>query len=320
LGFICTLEGYLFLIQVEEYMSSRLKGYLYVMITMSAWGSTYVVSKFILGSVPPFTLLLLRYVVAAVVLYIIMMKKDLSKVHRQDYKYIFFVGFVGYFLGVGAQFVGTQLSNASMASLINSTNPIFIILFAIPILKEKVTINKIISIIAAVLGAYIIIGGVQGSSMLIGIIACIIAVSTWSLMSVVSKRATEKYNALTVTTYSIIVAIFFTLPISIYELATIPGIKLLEPSVILSTLYLGLICTALAFVLWSKSLSMMEAGICSLFYPVQPMVSVLLGWLFLKEKMNSSFFVGAILIIAGVMFSILGGKKGQISEDLVLDE
>lgn len=297
-------------------MNQKLLGYLYVIITMSAWGSTYVVSKFILGSVPPFTLLLLRYIVAAVVLYIIMMKKGLSKIERQDYKYIFIIGFVGYFIGVGAQFVGTQLSNASMASLINSTNPIFIILFAVPILKEKITINKIISIIAAMIGVYIIIGGVQGGSMLIGILACILAVSMWSLMSVVSKRATEKYNALTVTTYSIIVAICFTLPISIYELFTIPNIKLLEPAVILSALYLGVICTALAFVLWSKSLSMMEAGICSLFYPVQPMVSVLLGWIFLKEKMNMSFFVGATLIIAGVMFSILGGNKEGISQEM----
>jgi len=290
-------------------MNDKLLGYLYVLITMSAWGSVYVVSKFILGSVPTFTLLLLRYIVAAIVLYIILMKKRLSKVESQDYKYIFIIGFIGYFIGVGAQFVGTQLSNASMASLINSTNPIFIILFAVPILKEKITINKMISIITALIGAYIIIGGVQGSSMIIGIIACIIATSMWSLMSVVSKRATEKYDALTVTTYSIIVAICFTLPISAYELFTIPGIKLLEPAVILSVLYLGVICTALAFVLWSKSLSMMEAGICSLFYPVQPMVSILLGWIFLKEKMNLSFFGGAILIIAGVMFSIIGGNK-----------
>ena len=300
-------------------MNNKLLGYLYVIITMSAWGSTYVVSKFILGSVPPFTLLLLRYIVAAVVLLIIMVKKGSSKIERQDYKYILFIGFVGYFLGVGAQFVGTQLSNASMASLINSTNPIFIILFAVPILKEKVTINKVISIIAAFIGTYIIIGGVQGSSMLIGIFACIIATSAWSLMSVVSKRATEKYNALTVTTYSIIVAIFFTLPISAYELFTIPDVRLLEPSVILSALYLGLICTALAFVLWNKSLSMMEAGTCSLFYPLQPMVSVLLGWIFLKEKMNISFFTGAILIIAGVMFSILSGDKKETTKDISVD-
>ena len=300
-------------------MNQKLLGYLYVIITMSAWGSTYVVSKFILGSVPPFTLLLLRYIVAAIVLYIIMIKKGLSKVEPQDYKYIFFIGFVGYFIGVGAQFIGTQLSNASMASLINSTNPIFIVLFAVPILKEKITTTKMISIIAALIGAYIIIGGVQGSSILIGIVACIIAVSMWSLMSVVSKRATEKYNALTVTTYSIIVAICFTLPVSMYELFTIPDIKLLEPAVILSVLYLGVVCTAIAFVLWSKSLSMMEAGICSLFYPVQPMVSVLLGWIFLKEKMNLSFFIGAVLIIAGVMFSIIGGNKKQEPNEMPVE-
>lgn len=53
----------------------------------------------------------------------------------------------------------------------------------------------------------------------------------------------------------------------------------------------------------------MEAGICSLFYPVQPMVSVLLGALFLGEKMNASFFVGAVLIIGGVLVSVVAEQK-----------
>lgn len=301
-------------------MKNKLLGYLYVLIATSAWGSNYVVSKFVLGRIPPFTLLFLRYVVAAVILLMVLMKDRRVKIERKDYKYIFFIGFVGYFLGVGSQLLGTQLSNASLASLINAMNPIFIILFAMPILKEKITVNKVISIIAAVFGTYIIIGGVNNGGMVIGIIICIFATLTWAFMSVVSKRVTQKYNALTVTTYSIIISICFTLPASLVELVRTPNVRLFEPTIIWSVLYMGSICTALAYVLWNKSLSMMEAGICSLFYPVQPMVSVLLGWMLLGEQMNASFFAGAILIIGGVIFSILANQEEQSSKERICNQ
>ncbi|NLK36177.1 MAG: DMT family transporter, partial [Gracilibacteraceae bacterium] len=77
--------------------------------------------------------------------------------------------------------------------------------------------------------------------------------------------------------------------------------------------YMGLVCTGLAHVLWNKSLSMLEAGTCSLFYPIQPMVAVLLGWLFLGESINLSFVFGAVLIIGGVVFSLLDINKVLIS-------
>lgn len=231
-------------------MTNKKMAYLYLIITFCAWGSLYVVGKFALGKVPVVTVLFLRYLIAGVALFLVNGKSKIKKIERQDFKYIFLVGFVGYFLSVGAQLIGIKLSNASIASLVNAMNPVTIMFFAAIILKEK----------------------------------------------------------LTITIFGMFIAAACTFPVSICELIVTPNVQF-NGSVIISLLYMGIVCTALAYVFWNKSLSMIEAGTCSLFYPVQPMVSAMLGMLFLGEKINANFIFGAILIIGGVLFSIIGKKE-----------
>ena len=296
-------------------MPNKKMAYLYLTITLCAWGSLYVVSKFVLDKVPTFTVLFIRYFIAGSVLFFVLKRRNVRKIEKQDYKYVFFVGFVGYFLSIVAQFLGTKFSNASLASLINSTNPIFIILFAVLILKEKLTFHKIICVIAAMTGTYIIIGGGSGSGHALGISLSVVSVILWSLMTVIVRKITQKYDPIQITTYAIIIATICSFPASTYELIVIPNIDIFNPTVILSLLYIGLICTALSHVLWNKSLSMIEAGNCSLFYPLQPMVSVLLGWLLLGENITIRFALGAILIIGGILFSVVGKQNKEISNE-----
>jgi drug/metabolite transporter (DMT)-like permease len=289
-------------------MNDKKMGYLYLALTFCVWGSLYVVSKFVLDKIPPFTVSFLRYLISGIVLFFIMKKMNLKKIEREDYKYIFVIGFLGYFLSMGAQFVGTKLSNASLASLVNSMNPIVIMLLAAIILKEKLTLKKVICIIITIIGVYIIIGGVNGDGQTLGILVSVFSVITWSFVSVIVRKITQKYDALQITAYGIFVAIVCTLPVSIYEITTTSTVHF-DYKVILSLIYMGIVCTALAHVLWNKSLSVIEASTCSLFYPVQPMVSVLLGWIFLGESIDINFIFGAILIVGGVLFSILGKRK-----------
>lgn len=84
----------------------------------------------------------------------------------------------------------------------------------------------------------------------------------------------------------------------------------------ISLIYIGVVCTALAHFTWNKSLSMIEAGSCSLFYPIQPMMSVFLGWLFLEEKININFVIGAALIIAGVLISVIHSKEVEVDTEI----
>lgn len=297
-------------------MSNKKYAYIYLIITLCAWGSLYVVSKFILTKVPTFTVLFFRYLISVIILFAILNKRKVSKIEKKDFPYIFLIGFIGYFISIAAQFIGTKLSNASTASLINSTNPIFIILFAVLILKEKLTLKKIICVILALFGTFIIIHTGNTNGGFLGILFSICSVISWSFMSVIVKKITQKYDSIQVTSYALFVALIFSAPCSIYEFFTVSNIDLLDLNVVLSLLYIGLICTALSHVLWNKSLSMLEASSCSLFYPIQPMISALLGFLFLNENIDLNFIFGSILIIAGILFSI---EKEKTIADNVLE-
>lgn len=84
-------------------MPNKKMAYLYLTITLCAWGSLYVVSKFVLGKVPIFTVLFLRYLISGITLLFVLKRKKVSKIEKQDYKYIFIIGFIGYFISIGAQ-------------------------------------------------------------------------------------------------------------------------------------------------------------------------------------------------------------------------
>lgn len=292
--------------------ADRRQAYLYLALTTSIWGSLYTVTRIALETVPPIALLFFRYAIASVAL--LALTRAMNKrmqVRREDWKYFLFIGAVGYFASVGAQIVGTKYAGASVASLINATNPIFITFFAVLILKEKLTRSKTVAMIATIAGAYVILGSAQTVGTVWGIAFSMTSVILWSLTSVSVRRITRSYNPIVLTTYAILIAVICALPFTCLELYVTPHGEIFSVQNILCFLYLGVICTALPNILWNKSLALVEASTCSLFYPLQPLVSVLLGITFLGEQVGLKFAVGAILIVGGILYAMLadGGRS-----------
>ena len=123
------------------------KSYVYLLTTFMLWGSLYVVSQFVLGKIPTFTVAMFRYLIAFIALSLISLKSEKEKIEKSDYKYFFIMGFIGYFISVDCQLLGTKIAGGSMASLINSLNPVIISVMAMIILNEKLEMNKIVGII-----------------------------------------------------------------------------------------------------------------------------------------------------------------------------
>jgi drug/metabolite transporter (DMT)-like permease len=92
------------------------------------------------------------------------------------------------------------------------------------------------------------------------------------------------------------------LPAGAWELKTI-GVGEISLGIIGGVLFLGIISTALAMVLWNSAFSLVEANLASLTFFAQPVVGTFLGWLFLGEKITSLFLLGGILIGAGLVIS-----------------
>lgn len=295
-------------------MKQSLLGAVCLSLAASLWGGMYVVSKYVLDFIPPLTLVWLRYVVAFVVLYAILKtiqvkSKTRETIQKKDWLLLGWIGFIGYFVSIAFQFIGTKLSDAHTGSLITSATPAFMVVFATLILKEKLTGRKVISVILATIGVIIVIGwDTKAGDYFLGSMILVGAAITWALLSIYVKIASARFTSLTITTYAVMFALVFTTPVMIWELQS-NAAYYDSALVIMGVIYLGLVSTAGAFFLWNKGLELMDAGIGSLFFFFQPLVGSFLGWLILNERLGFNFFVGAILIIAGVVIVTFQKEK-----------
>ncbi|MEI4828594.1 EamA family transporter [Bacillus sp. FJAT-53711] len=295
-------------------MKHSLLGAFCLSLAASIWGGMYVVSKYVLDFVPPLTLVWLRFVIAFTILFMILQitqRKQKTKIpiEKKDWLLFAWIGFIGYFVSITFQFIGTKLSDAHTGSLVTSATPAFIIIFARIIVKERITIRKFISVLLATIGVVIVIGwDIEIGTYFTGTLILVGAAITWALLSIYVKIASQRFSSLIITTYAIFFAILFITPCMVWELQS-NSIQSLNTFIILGILYLGIISTAGAFFLWNKGMELMDAGIGSLFFFFQPLVGSFLGWLLLNEKLKTTFFIGAALIVLSVLIVTINKRK-----------
>ncbi|GAB6180895.1 DMT family transporter [Desulfotomaculum defluvii] len=295
-------------------MKNTILGAICLSLAASIWGSMYVVSKYVLDFITPITLVWLRYVIAFFVLYIILkISQNKTKNHTQlkksDWLLLGWIGFIGYFVSISFQFIGTKLSDAHTGALITSATPAFIVIFARLVLKERLTARKIFSLLLATIGVSIVVGWDSNlGSHLWGSVILVAAAITWALLSVYVKVASYNHSSLIITTYAILFALIFTTPFMVWEIQT--NNILFNREIILGVLYLGTVSTAGAFFLWNKGMEIIDAGIGSVFFFFQPLVGSFLGWLLLNEHLDLNFYLGGALILLGVL--VVTVKKKQV--------
>ncbi|GED59661.1 EamA family transporter [Brevibacillus formosus] len=284
-----------------------------VCLTLAAaiWGGVYVVSKVVLEVIPPFTLLILRFCIALAVLGAFTVARK-ERVAKKDYPLLMVIAFVGVTISIAAQFLGTKLSTAHMGALITSASPAFIAIFAVWLLKERIHLKQAAGILLATIGVIIVIGvpdQADAQSSLAGNLILFVAAISWGLYTVLSKKATQRYSSLLVTTYVALFGIIFTSPLMFWELSVTPVSWQFGWDIWIGVLYIGMISTAGAFYLWNKGFELMPAGSGAGFFFVQPIVGAFLGWLLLHEHLSVGFFAGGAFIFLGVALSTLRTRE-----------
>jgi drug/metabolite transporter (DMT)-like permease len=287
-------------------LKNTLLGSIYLALAASIWGGMYVVVKVVVSVIPPLELVWMRYLVAIIALLIIgLVKKQSWRIHRRDILLISIIGIVGNTISIVTQEIGTNLSTAQMGAIITSSTPAFMVLFARLLLNERLNLKKCLSVGLATSGVFLIVGNGQiDMSNQLGGISLLIAALTWALMSVLLKRVPSHYSPIVVTTYSILVAIIILTPFVLGRLDEINFSQLTHPSIWGGILYLGIVSTACAFILWNRGLQLLNASSGGLFFFFQPLVGTLLGWLLLGENIGGTFWIGSILILSGVLLVI----------------
>src|SRR5262249_1449637 len=163
----------------------------------SIWGGMYVVSKVVLDVIPPFTLLTIRLVMGALVLGVIVFLRRKTILTREQFRNSLLVGFVGYGISLGFQFVGTKLSTASNGSLVTSATPAFVLLFAPFLLHERPTARRVIALLASTLGVIAVIDPRTAnfsSSLFLGNLSLLGAALTWALYSVLVRKVSANMD------------------------------------------------------------------------------------------------------------------------------
>lgn len=287
--------------------SSKGRAFALLFFTFFIWGSIYVGGKMIADDLPAPLVACLRCCTAMVPL--LWMSRNLrgQKIDPKDWKNFAVVGLAGYFLTIFCIQVGISLTGASMASLINALTPVSVTILAAVLLKESITPIKVVCLILALAGAAVITLGAGTQSETLGIAVVLGAVICWGVASVYMRRLTAKYSPILVTTYGMAFSLLCHIPVGIYTVATQPFHVSLK--VVLVLLYLGFMGSGVAQYTWVKCLSVLPASTCSLFYPLQPVFSALLGALLLGETFSPAFFLGLILISLDVALSTWETKK-----------
>lgn len=291
----------------------RLLGAVYLTAAASIWGGMYVVTKYVLDYVPPLTLLVMRLAIAGLILGGFLVAGGGWRVARQHRWLLASLGLVGFTLSLGLQFWGTKLSSAHNGGLITSASPAFIVLFARWLLKERLDWTKLAALGLASAGVLAVIGpesgGTQGGSLWLGNLCLLGAAVTWALYTVLGKVASQHYSSLAVSSYATASGFLFTLPVAWATEWGSLSLTALPPLVWWGVAYVGIVSTAVAFYLWVKGFTMLDASTGSLFFFAQPLVAAVLGALLLSETLHWYFYVGAGLIFAGLAVAALGNRS-----------
>lgn len=292
-------------------MNKTVIGLLCGLAAASIWGGMYVVSKVVLEVIPPFSLVTIRLILGALTLAIVLLGKGFPKFSGQQMLQVLGVGLVGYGISLSLQFIGTKLSTAANGSLVTSATPAFVLLFAWMILGEKITGRRLLALFLATLGVIAVIDPRSAQldpGLFLGNLSLIGAAITWALYSVLVRRVTQSTDVLLFSLLAFLGGLPVTIPASAWELSRVE-VGTITPGVVGGILFLGIISTALAMVLWNTAFAMVSAGLASLTFFAQPVVGTLLGWFFLGEEITPLFLFGGMLIGLGLVIASVESEK-----------
>ncbi|MGB4303658.1 MAG: EamA family transporter [Syntrophomonadaceae bacterium] len=214
-----------------------------------------------------------------------------------------------YFLGTGicsiaffnwCYFQAIQEVSLSIAAVLLYTGPAFVVVLARIFLQEALTSVKIGALLATLLGCGFVVGWLPGLEQNITLYGLVIGLGSglgYGLYSVIGKPATSRYTPLTITTYTFIIAALFLGPLT-------------EPQKMLVLLHttpawpyimgLSLIPTVIAYLLYTKGLSMLESSRASIAATIEPVIAVLIGMGLLGDNLSLWQGLGIMLILTAV--------------------
>lgn len=283
------------------------KGYLSAGLVSVLWGISFIATKVALQGFNPVGVVFFKFAISSIMFgTYFSVKKIPFDVDKKDYLMFFMAAFFGSFMYFFFEGTAINMLNASSASLILALEPVVIMVMSYFFVKERLNIIKILTIPISIVGVWFIVKGASGDDSLLGYIMMFSAVVLWGAYVVLSSKLTRKYSAVRIAGVQSFLALMLYLPfVYMIDVYTI-GFEQ-----VLALLYIGIVPSGIAMYFYLYSLKTIGNSTTSLFINFVPVVTSIIGVVYLGETFTLNKLIGAMIVITIITISLLVDLKQE---------
>ena len=288
---------------MKSVRNNFLIGHLCALFSVTAWGTSFLVSKELMTRIAPVPLMWIRFVIAYLALWIVCPKRRFCWKEKWQFLLLALVGNTLYFL---AENSALRLTQASNVSILVSTAPILsALLMRLFRQNEKLSMQQLTGFGIAFLGVLLVV--FNGVFVLklnpMGDLLALCAALLWAAYGFVAKRSLQEFDSFFVTRKMMFYGMLSSAPLLLMGSESLPRLSALRMSDYFSLLYLGVVCSAICYVLWNKAIRQLGAVKTNLYVYAVPLVTMLASVLFMKERITGVGFLGIALVVGGMVLS-----------------
>ncbi len=288
-----------------------------LIVAMLIWSVSGIAIKHALVVLPPFTMIVMRFVPSVLLMLIIgLVRRNhslfcLQKMDLKDLPLFLVAGFCQPFLYYMLEtYAYDALNSPTIAETLLSTSPLLSPIFAAVLLKERVTKYNIVGILISTIGVFALtLAGSTNYSIgsYWGVLLAFAAVSAAVVDSVMMRKAPMKYSSLSFVFYTQLISLCFFIPIWFFKEAKTVcniGYWTMDIGQLKTALwcvgYLTVFASVTAFILFCFALRKVGVTQANAFNNIRPVFTALWMILFFGEQLPAAKWIGMILIIFGL--------------------
>jgi drug/metabolite transporter (DMT)-like permease len=284
-----------------KYKLKQVLKYLPVVLVTIFWGASFVATKFVVNVFEPFPAALYRFLIALFVLLPFTKKKKIANINA------FWSGFWGITMYFVFENTALRYTSPTNAAVIVSSVPLLYVLFTHVFHKVKTNKYHYLGSVLAFLGvALVILNGRMMKLNPLGDILAFGAAISWVFYTHYVVRIKD------------VVGIDQTFSITFWGVVTLVPFSLLqnmqakfEIKSVSSLIYLGIVCSALGYLLWNKSIEVIGDRKTTNFIYFIPLVTVISEFVLMKSKPTIYNILGVTMLILGLYIFERGEEYGK---------
>ena len=284
--------------------ATRLDWVLFVLLG-AIWGSSYLFIKIgVEAGLGPFTLVMLRLVFGTALLGAVALATRVSLPRDgRTLGHLLVLGVLSIALPFSLVAWAEQHVDSTLASIVGSAIPLIVVVIAAFVLRaERLAPSRGVGLLVGLAGVAILIGfDPQGltSSDPTASLALLGATVSYAVGGVYAKRMLHGLTPVAAALGQVGAGLLLITPIAL--VTERPDPSHLTPASLLAVVWLGLLGSGIAYLLFFRLLGRLGATRTSMVAYVMPIVGVALGALVLREAVQPTLIIGAALVVAGIV-------------------